>query len=194
MSSDPAPSDVTVPPGQQVKDRLPVKHYGPIPRADDPPSWAMVFGGSTADGEIHRLTVGELDTMAQTRVIADLHCASRWTVQGNRWDGVLAADLLALFPPAPGIEDVISTDPGAVSGRSAAITFAATRGSKSATPTRRLILAGSPRTTRYRHGSPVATATINDRSFLHRWRRSPRAVNMLLAAAAVGLSTDSWIH
>lgn len=102
-SADPKP----LPPGQQVKDTLLVKHYGPIPRAPDPDSWAMVFGGHTASGQIHELTVGDLESLPQTRVIADLHCASKWSVRDNCWDGVLASELLALFPPAPGVEDVI---------------------------------------------------------------------------------------
>lgn len=110
MSTEPTatgPDQGAVPPGQEVKERLPVKHYGPIPRADDPSSWAMVFGGSTASGEVHRLTVGELEAMPQTRVVADLHCASKWSVQNNQWDGVLAAELLAAFPPAAGTEHAI---------------------------------------------------------------------------------------
>jgi hypothetical protein len=75
MSADPAPSDNSaVPPGQQIKHRLLVTHYGPIPRAQDPSSWTMDFAGNTASGDSHRLTVGELGAMTRTRVIADLHC------------------------------------------------------------------------------------------------------------------------
>jgi len=110
MSAGPAseqPEEGAVPPGQEVKERLLVKHYGPIPRAEDPASWSMVFGGRTASGEVHRLTVGELDAMTQTRVVADLHCASKWSVQDNRWDGVLTADLIARFAPALNTEHVI---------------------------------------------------------------------------------------
>ena len=100
-------TDPAVPPGQRVRDRLLVKHYGPIPRANDPDSWTMVFGGATATGSTERLTVKELAELPQTQVVAALHCASKWSVLDNVWDGVLARDLLAAFPPAAGVNDVI---------------------------------------------------------------------------------------
>jgi DMSO/TMAO reductase YedYZ molybdopterin-dependent catalytic subunit len=99
--------DGAVPPGQRARERLLVKHYGPVPKAGDPDSWAMVFGGHTAAGPRHRLTVGELNDMPQTQVTAALHCASKWSVLDNIWDGVLAGHLLKAFPPAAGVEDVI---------------------------------------------------------------------------------------
>jgi DMSO/TMAO reductase YedYZ molybdopterin-dependent catalytic subunit len=96
-----------VPPGQRVRDTLLVKHYGPVPKANDPDSWAMVFAGATASAETERLTVGQLAELPQTRVVADLHCASKWSVRNNVWDGVLARDLLEIFPPDPAINEVI---------------------------------------------------------------------------------------
>jgi len=62
-----------VPPGQRVLDTLPVKHYGPIPRAETPTTWTMTFGGATAGGTAHDLSIGELAAMPQSRVIAGLH-------------------------------------------------------------------------------------------------------------------------
>ena len=110
MSTDDHPGipGDNIPPGQRVLDRLRVKHYGPIPRVPDPLSWAMSFGGVTASGAVHQLTVGELADWPQTRVVGDLHCAGKWTVRGNQWEGVLAAELLRAFPPAPGLVDVIA--------------------------------------------------------------------------------------
>ena len=103
----PAGEHPKAPPGQRVRDTLLVKHYGPIPRAGVPGTWAMSFGGRTVDGENHRLTTAELADLPQTRVVADLHCASKWSVLDNVWDGVLARDVLAAFPPAPGIEHAV---------------------------------------------------------------------------------------
>jgi DMSO/TMAO reductase YedYZ molybdopterin-dependent catalytic subunit len=101
------PDKILVPPGQRARDRLLVKHYGPIPKVTERDSWTMVFGGETATGEGHRLTVGELDELPQARVTAALHCASKWSVLANVWDGVLAGELLKAFPPADGINDII---------------------------------------------------------------------------------------
>ena len=84
MSQD---GDDAMPPGQRARERLLVKHYGPVPAADDPDSWTMVFGGRTAADSSHRLTVGELNELPQTRVKAALHCASKWSVLDNIWDG-----------------------------------------------------------------------------------------------------------
>jgi DMSO/TMAO reductase YedYZ molybdopterin-dependent catalytic subunit len=85
-----------------------VQHYGPIPRAAEPLSWAMIFGGVTASGTVHQLTVGDLAAMPQTRVVADLHCAGKWSVRDNQWEGVLTAELLRVFPASPGAADVIA--------------------------------------------------------------------------------------
>jgi DMSO/TMAO reductase YedYZ molybdopterin-dependent catalytic subunit len=101
------PDENLVPPGQRARDRLLVKHYGPVPKVAERDSWTMVFGGATTSGEGHRLTVGELDELPQSRVTAALHCASKWSVLDNVWDGVLAGELLKAFPPAAGINDII---------------------------------------------------------------------------------------
>jgi DMSO/TMAO reductase YedYZ molybdopterin-dependent catalytic subunit len=96
-----------VPPGQRARDRLLVKHYGPVPRVNDARAWTMSFGGRTASGTSHQLTVGELAEMPPVQVVGALHCASKWSVLDNVWDGVLAGDLLKAFPPAEGVSDVI---------------------------------------------------------------------------------------
>jgi DMSO/TMAO reductase YedYZ molybdopterin-dependent catalytic subunit len=100
-------SEEALPPGQEASDRLQVRHYGPIPKAGDPSRWSMVFAGNTADGASHQLTVGDLHDLPQSRVVADLHCAGKWSVTGLAWTGVLARDLLKEFPPEPGSGDVI---------------------------------------------------------------------------------------
>jgi DMSO/TMAO reductase YedYZ molybdopterin-dependent catalytic subunit len=89
-----------VPPGQVVRDEMRVKHYGPIPKAENAAGWSMSFGGSTAAGAAHELTVAELDELPQTRVVADFHCAGKWTVLDNSWEGVRAAEIVKRFPPA----------------------------------------------------------------------------------------------
>ncbi len=105
---DPRPlPDRSAPPGQRVRKELLVKHYGPIPKADRPDEWAMIFGGATASGEAHRITVAGLAGLPPTRVVAGLHCAGRWSVLDNIWDGVAARDVVAAFPPRDGITDLV---------------------------------------------------------------------------------------
>src|SRR5664280_1671570 len=90
----------TLPPGQQGRDELPVRHYGPIPKNRNPQEWVMAFWGRTATPDAHHeISVAGLDSLPLIRVVADLHCAGGWSVRDNVWEGVAARDLLDLFPP-----------------------------------------------------------------------------------------------
>jgi DMSO/TMAO reductase YedYZ molybdopterin-dependent catalytic subunit len=97
-----------MPPGQEARESLQVRHYGPVPKVRDPGSWAMSFGGATHTGSDAQLTVAELADFPQTQVVADLHCAGKWTTVNNTWEGVLARDVIERFPPAAGITHVIA--------------------------------------------------------------------------------------
>jgi len=98
-----------LPPGQQLLTALKIKHYGPVPRrrSDD---WSMIFSGDASrpapegspSPELGRLTVRELADLPQRRVVAGLHCASGWSVQGLTWEGVPASVVVERFPPPPG--------------------------------------------------------------------------------------------
>src|ERR1700712_4831146 len=97
-----------MPPGQAAREGLQVRHYGPVPKVRDPGSWAMNFGGVTHAGSDEQLTVAGLADFPQTQVVADLHCAGKWTTVDNTWEGVLTRDVIERFPPAAGITHVMA--------------------------------------------------------------------------------------
>jgi DMSO/TMAO reductase YedYZ molybdopterin-dependent catalytic subunit len=104
----PSETEHPLPPGQLIQEKLTVRHYGPVPKVRDAGAWAMSFAGRTETGEDHQLTVAELAEMPQARVVADLHCAGKWSTTDNAWEGVLAKHVLERFPPAAGIVHVIA--------------------------------------------------------------------------------------
>ncbi len=88
-----------LPPGQRHAVRLPVLHYGPVPRFK-PDSWRLTVNGATADGAERHLDVATLSELPHCEVLADMHCVTRWTVLDNLWGGVAARQILDLVPPA----------------------------------------------------------------------------------------------
>ncbi|WP_445263126.1 molybdopterin-dependent oxidoreductase [Pseudokineococcus sp. 1T1Z-3] len=88
-----------LPPGQREVPELPVMHYGRVPTFR-PERWTLVVEGATRDGERHVLDYEAFCALPTTPVRADLHCASRWSVLDNEWEGVLARDLVEAHPPA----------------------------------------------------------------------------------------------
>ena len=107
MRSDPdsqaGPSGL--PPDQTVREVLPVKHYGRVPR--ERPVWSLMVVGRGAEPEVLALDdlVGRFE---RVRVRSDLHCASGWSVCGLEWEGVRTADVLALLPPPAGTVGVLA--------------------------------------------------------------------------------------
>jgi DMSO/TMAO reductase YedYZ molybdopterin-dependent catalytic subunit len=100
------PPDRSLPPGQRLLPALPVMHYGPVPRAR-PERWRFTVGGSTRAGQDRELLLAELLDLPRVEVLADLHCATHWTVLDRLWAGVAARDVVALAPPADGVEHVL---------------------------------------------------------------------------------------
>ena len=106
-----------LPPGQQRRECLPVMHYGPVPKARSSDSWWMRFWGRTSCdtgavrdlslAEAHTLTLGELDTVPRSQVLADLHCGQGWSVLDNTWEGVAAREVIDRFPPADDVTHVL---------------------------------------------------------------------------------------
>jgi DMSO/TMAO reductase YedYZ molybdopterin-dependent catalytic subunit len=88
-----------LPPGQRLADGFPVHHYGPVPRFK-PDSWRLTVTGATADGVDHHLTYAQFCELPRTKVHADMHCASRWSLLDNTWEGVATRTLLDVIPPA----------------------------------------------------------------------------------------------
>jgi DMSO/TMAO reductase YedYZ molybdopterin-dependent catalytic subunit len=100
------PPDRSLPPGQRLLPALPVMHYGPVPRAR-PERWRFTVGGATADGREHEFRLEEVLALPAVEILADLHCATRWSVLDQQWSGVQARDVVALAPPADGVEHVL---------------------------------------------------------------------------------------
>jgi DMSO/TMAO reductase YedYZ molybdopterin-dependent catalytic subunit len=104
--------ELLLPPGQELLTKLKVKHYGRVP-AGARDSWTLTFsaGGEVQDGawhrELGRLGAIDLEALEQSRVIADLHCASGWSVQNLVWVGVAAATVMDRFPPPVGTVGVM---------------------------------------------------------------------------------------
>lgn len=87
-----------LPPGQVATLKWPVLHYGSVPRFDRE-SWDFrVFGLVQYP---LRLSYEEFMGLPQTEVVADLHCVTRWSRFDNRWEGVLAREVIERVRPRP---------------------------------------------------------------------------------------------
>jgi DMSO/TMAO reductase YedYZ molybdopterin-dependent catalytic subunit len=76
-----------------------------VPRYENLDDWDLrVFG---AVEEEARLTYDELTSMPTTRVVADVHCVTRWSKFDTVWEGVRFRDLVARVRPLEGAEHVI---------------------------------------------------------------------------------------
>jgi DMSO/TMAO reductase YedYZ molybdopterin-dependent catalytic subunit len=96
---EPAPPSRVLPPGQRLAKGFPARHYGPIPKFR-PDTWRLTVNGATADGQEHHLDLERFAALPRHEVRGDLHCASKWTVPDNLWEGVLAGTLMDAVPPA----------------------------------------------------------------------------------------------
>lgn len=96
-----------LPPGQYLSRTLPVLHYGPVPRFK-PDTWDFRIFGATASGREHRWGVTDFADLPRRGAVADFHCVTRFSVLDNDWEGVPAAAVLGLVPPAPEVTRVIA--------------------------------------------------------------------------------------
>ena len=93
-----------LPPGQYVARGWPVPHYGPVPdvsRELGPAGLGRPRTGRAPAGP------GGPRRAASYRVVADLHCVTKYSVLDLAWAGVPAAALLDLVPPAPDVTHVM---------------------------------------------------------------------------------------
>jgi len=89
-----------VPPGQYVTEKFPVLHYGSVPRVDLA-RWDLVVRG-LVDNPL-RLTWEEFRRLPRKRVVADIHCVTRWSKLDTSWEGVpfsVVAELARVRPEA----------------------------------------------------------------------------------------------
>jgi DMSO/TMAO reductase YedYZ molybdopterin-dependent catalytic subunit len=88
-----------LPPGQYVPREWPVLHYGPVPRFR-PETWDLQVYGATEYEGTRRWVWDEFRRLPATKVTADFHCVTRFSVPGVDWEGVSAVSLTELAPPA----------------------------------------------------------------------------------------------
>mgnify|MGYP001472204852 CR=1 FL=1 len=101
-----APSGPALPPGQYIPASWPVLHYGPVP-AFKPDTWDLRVMGATESGQGYRWNWAEVNKLPRVRIVADFHCVTKFTVPAIAWEGVPAAELLRVAPPAAAVTHVM---------------------------------------------------------------------------------------
>lgn len=97
-----------VPPGQHLTAGWPVLHVGSAPHEAEPAAWRVVVTGRVRRRTV--LTVAELrDRLPVVRTTSDFHCVTGWSRLDNDWEGVRAADVLALAEPRPEATHVVAS-------------------------------------------------------------------------------------
>jgi DMSO/TMAO reductase YedYZ molybdopterin-dependent catalytic subunit len=81
-----------VPPGQYVTDDFPVLSAGPTPRT---PLTQWDFTIRDIAGKSVRWTWEEFQALPLETVTADIHCVTKWSKLGTRWEGVSVDTLIA---------------------------------------------------------------------------------------------------
>jgi DMSO/TMAO reductase YedYZ molybdopterin-dependent catalytic subunit len=94
-----------VPPGQFVTNGWPVLHYGGVP-SFDPQTWDFKVWGLVE--RPLRLDYEEFRDLPTTELETDIHCVTRWSKLGQRWEGVPMRHILDLVQPKPEAQFVIA--------------------------------------------------------------------------------------
>jgi DMSO/TMAO reductase YedYZ molybdopterin-dependent catalytic subunit len=76
-----------LPPGQVQTHKWPVLHEGQIPPFD-PDTWTLTLFPYPLVDHVHQWTWSEFLALPRTRVLADMHCVTRWSRLNNLWEGV----------------------------------------------------------------------------------------------------------
>lgn len=85
-----------LPPGQTLVQDWPVLDLGVQPDVA-PEKWRLRLEG-LVEAPL-RLTLDDFMALPQTELVNDIHCVTQWSRYDNHWQGVLAAELLALARP-----------------------------------------------------------------------------------------------
>jgi DMSO/TMAO reductase YedYZ molybdopterin-dependent catalytic subunit len=93
------PGDDRLPPGQHLADGFPVLTAGPTPRVPTDP-WRFVI--TDAARRRHTWSWDELMRLPREQITADIHCVTKWSKLGTRWEGV---SLDTLFESVPAVAD-----------------------------------------------------------------------------------------
>ncbi len=85
-----------LPPGQYETSAFPVLSAGPTPRT---PLSTWDFTIRDADGHSARWSWKEFQTLPRDTPVVDIHCVTKWSKFGTRWEGVSVDTLLAAAAP-----------------------------------------------------------------------------------------------
>lgn len=85
-----------LPPGQTLVQDWPVLDLGVQPEVA-PETWRLRLEG-LVEAPL-RLTLDDFMALPQTELVNDIHCVTQWSRYDNHWQGVQAAELLALARP-----------------------------------------------------------------------------------------------
>ena len=88
---NPPEIEARIPPGQTLTQKWPVLSYGRTPRFN-PQTWDFRVWGLV--GEERRWTYNEFMALPTTKVTADIHCVTTWSLLDSEWEGVAVRDLL----------------------------------------------------------------------------------------------------
>ena len=100
---DPA-SASRVPPGQYLTEKLPVLHYGGVPRTDLA-TWDLRVHGLT--GTALTFSWDQFLALPRAEVTADIHCVTRWSKLNTRWEGVPIRAILEMAQLRPDATHVL---------------------------------------------------------------------------------------
>src|SRR5579884_3033215 len=89
---DQAISEGRLPPGQALTLKWPVLDTGQGIPPFDPQTWRFRLFGLVDTPRA--LTWDELSALPRSMRVSDIHCVTRWSRLDNRWEGVLASEVL----------------------------------------------------------------------------------------------------
>ena len=80
-----------IPPGQHLVGRMPVLHYGPVPRVDLQ-KWDFRILG-LVEQEV-RWSYPEIRALPSVQTTSDIHCVTSWSMLDTHWEGVSIQELM----------------------------------------------------------------------------------------------------
>jgi len=93
-----------IPPGQRLVARMPVLHYGPIPRVDLARWDFRLFG--LVEEEV-RWDYAQFRALPSRSLTADIHCVTGWSMLDTRWEGVSTREVIRHVRLRPGARYVL---------------------------------------------------------------------------------------
>ncbi len=83
--------EARIPPGQTLTEKWPILTHGRTPRVDLQ-TWDFQITGLVE--QPRRFTYAEFMALPRTKITADIHCVTTWSLLGSEWEGVSMRDLL----------------------------------------------------------------------------------------------------